>query len=179
MTVYLRPYNSETDSARLTELLSELSSRPVRHDWLCSIEALQSAGRVQFRITAAVPGAAGEHIVGFGETGRDPWMAPGTFWLDLLVAPEMRRRGVGIMLFDDLAQFAWELGATHLLAHLDEPGSPTGGFDSAGLRFARRRGFRLHPLGATLDLSIYHAGAYDEQSFCDLPDVPELAGAGA
>jgi GNAT superfamily N-acetyltransferase len=168
MTVYLRPYNSETDSARLAELLSDLSPRPVAHDWLSACEALQPEGRVQFRVTAAVPGAAGEHVVGFGETGRDPWMAPGTFWLDLLVAPEMRRRGVGIMLFDDLVQFAWELGATRLLAHLDER-------DSAGQRFARRRGFHLHPLGALLDLSVYHAGDYDEQSFCDLPGVPELA----
>ena len=172
MTVYLRPYNSETDSTRLAELLSDLSPRPVTHDWLGACEELQMAGRVQFRITAAVPGEAGEHIVGFGETGHDPWMAPGTFWLDLLVAPEMRRRGVGIMLFDDLAQFAWELGATCLLAHLDER-------DSDGQRFARRRGFRLYPLGATLDLSEYHAGVYDEQSFCDLPDVPELAGVSA
>jgi GNAT superfamily N-acetyltransferase len=166
MTVHLRPYNAETDNERLAELVNVLRSHAIATAWSNENEASRPARRIQFRVTAV---DTGERIVGFGTTGRDPWMTPGVFWLDLLVAPEARGQGVGMMLFDDLTQFAWELGATQLLAHVDER-------IPEGVRFARGRGFCLRPPGATLDLAADRARRYDEQALSALPDVPEFAG---
>ena len=166
MTVYLRPYNAVTDTASLAELITRAAPQPLLPSWADLAQEPAPAGRIQFRVTAAEPG---ERIVGFGETGRDPWMPTGVFWLDLFVAPEARGQGTGAMLFDDLMQFAWELGATQLLAHLDER-------IPEGMRFIQRRGFAPHPFGALLDLSALRARDYDEEAFCGLPDVPELAG---
>lgn len=166
MTVYLRPYNAETDTARLAELLENAAPQPVLASWVDLATEPAPEGRIQFRIAAVEPG---ERIVGFGETGRDPWMAPGVFWLDLFVTPEARGQGTGAMLFDDLMQFAWELGAAKLLAHVDER-------IPEGVRFIQRRGFAAHPFGALLDLSALRGQEYDEAEFCGLPDVPELAG---
>jgi GNAT superfamily N-acetyltransferase len=166
MTVYLRPYNADTDTARMTELLATAAPQPVHPTWADLATEPAPPGRIQFRVTAVEPG---EHIVGFGETGRDSWMAPGLFWLDLFVAPEARGQGTGAMLFDDLMEFAWELGATQLLSHVDER-------IPEGRRFVEERGFFPHPFGALLDLSELRARAYAEEDYCGLPDVPELAG---
>ncbi len=166
MTVYLRPFNAETDTKRLAELITIAAPQPLLPSWASLMEAPAPAGRLQFRVTAVEPG---ERIIGFGETGRDQWMPAGVFWLDLFVAPEARGQGAGAMLFDDLMQFAWELGAAQLLAHVDER-------IPEGLRFIHQRGFAPHPFGALLDLTALRARDYDEDEFCDLPDVPELAG---
>ena len=166
MTVYLRPYNAETDRIRLTELLTVAAPRPPMPTWAGLAEESAPVGRIRFRVTAVEPG---EHIVGFGETGRDPHMGCGLFWLDLFVAPEARGQGTGAMLFDDLMQFAWELGADRLLAHVDDR-------IPEGLRFVQQRGFAPHPFGAMLDLTALRARDYDDSEYCGLPDVPELAG---
>jgi GNAT superfamily N-acetyltransferase len=166
MTVYLRPYSAETDTASLAELIARAAPQPLLPSWADLAEEPAPAGRIQFRVTAVEPG---ERIVGFGETGRDPWMARGLFWLDLFVAPEARGQGIGAMLFDDLMQFAWELGADRLLVHVDER-------IPEGLRFVHQRGFAPHPFGALLDLTALRARDYDCSEYCGLPDVPELAG---
>jgi GNAT superfamily N-acetyltransferase len=88
-------------------------------------------GQIRWQVIAVAGCGA---IVGYGETGRDPRMEPGHFWLQIVVDPAYRNRGIGTMLYDDVARFAWEMGATHLTSDMY-------GDQREALCFAKRRGF--------------------------------------
>src|SRR5262245_21345862 len=120
MTVYLRPYALDTDCARLAAQMTLVGFQPVTEAELREREELWPEGRIRFRVVAVATTSEGEQLAGYGETGRDLGMAPGFFWIHLLVAPAMRRQGIGAMLYDDLIQFAWEQGATRLIARVGE-----------------------------------------------------------
>lgn len=170
MTVALRPFDADTDSARLAELLQSVCRHPGTATELREREQRRPEGHICFRVAAVTSADSGERIVGYGETGREVWMAPGFFWFDLIVDPSARRQGIGTMLYDDLVQFAWELGATRLLAR-------TGDHSPEGLRFVLARGFQLGPLGASLDLAAAFgttAGGGTEMPG-SAPLVPELS----
>jgi len=171
MTVALRPFDADTDSARLAELMNTVRRHPITEEELRERERTQPESRIRFRVTAVSTAAHGERVVGYGETGRDPWMAAGSFWFDLIVDPAARRQGIGTMLYDDLLQFAWELGATRLIARIGE-------HTPEGLRFVLAHDFQLGPLGASLDLAATFgapAGERDDGP-CSPPLVPELTG---
>lgn len=121
------------------------------------------AERVQRR-SVALDGQG--HLVGFNDTGRDPWKIAGKFWLDVIVDPATREQGLGTRLYADALAFAKREGATLLEAevrdHLPE-----------SLRFARKRGFEIerHLFEATLDLV-----GFDETRFVDVIESIEASG---
>lgn len=138
MSVYLLPVDDATDRARLAELLHAVSARPISADWQRLSESAMSEGYIRWRIVAVAECGV---IVGYGETGRDPHMEPGQFWLVVVVDPAYRNQGIGTMLYDDVARFAWEMGGTHLTSDVH-------GDDCETLCFAKRRGFIADKAGA-------------------------------
>jgi GNAT superfamily N-acetyltransferase len=171
MTVALRPFDADTDSARLAELMNTVCRHLVTEAELRERERAQPEGRMRFRVVAVTTEPDGERVVGYGETGRDPWMSPGCFWFDLIVDPAARHQGIGTMLYDDLLQFAWELGATRLVAQV-------GDHTPEGLRFILTHGFQLGPHGVALDLAAAFGVTLcgEAEGAGAAPLVPELAG---
>lgn len=160
MTVYLRPYNADTDSARMAELLS-LADRGRRPMHGVPSHQPRTNGHVLYRVIAV---ESGERMVGCAEAGREDWMLPGHYWVAVVVAPEARGQGIGAMLCDDVVEFAWEQGATRLLAHADAR-------DQEAARFAGARGFAIHGLLASRSLDGFGAADYDPNDRAALPAV--------
>jgi len=133
MSVYLLPVDATTDYARLAGLLHAVSAKPISADWLRSSSLEMAEGQIRWRVVAV---AECGDIVGYGETGRHPRMEPGRFWVQVIVDPAYRNQGIGTMLYDDVARFAWEMGATHLTSDIHDDGDQC---DS--LCFAKKRGF--------------------------------------
>lgn len=157
MTIHLRPFNPGTDIPRLAELINAAAPQPLPQETVRALLTTPIPGRIHLR-TVAVDGAS--RIIGSGEVGHDPWMLPGRFWIDIVVAPAARGRGVGAMLGDDLVAFAWELGATTLVAPV-RPHIP------ASRRFLEHRGFVVRGGLATLDLAAY---LRERDRECEGPD---------
>lgn len=131
MSVHLLPVDTTTDHARLAELLHAVSAKPVSVEWLRLSEHAAPEGHIRWQVVAVADCGT---IVGYGETGRDSRMEPGRFWLVVVVDAAFRNQGIGTMLYDDVARFAWEMGATHLTSDVQCDQCET-------LSFARRRGF--------------------------------------
>lgn len=137
MSVHLLPVDAMTDYARLAELLHAVSARSISADWRRHSESAASEGHIRWQVVAVAECGT---IVGYGETGRDPRMEPGHFWLVIVVDPVYRNQGVGTMLYDDVARFAWELGATHLTSEIHDD-------QCEAVCFAKRRGFVAEKAG--------------------------------
>ena len=138
MLVHLLPVDATTDTTRLAELLHTVGAGPISADWLRHSDHDLPEGHIRWRVVAVADCGA---VVGYGETGRSPRMGPGRFWLLIVVDPAYRNQGVGTMLYDDVARFAWEMGATHLTSDLHDD-------QCDSLCFARRRGFIAENTGA-------------------------------
>src|SRR5262249_51582033 len=91
------------------------------------------SGRIHLRIAAV---DADGHMLGYGDVGRDPEMPTGRFWFYIVVDCAARRRGIGSMLYDDIAPFAREAGGASVEITVR-------GNAGTGLRFAARRGFTV------------------------------------
>lgn len=133
MAIYLAPVNPEKDYPRIAELMNTASKACVTLAQLREESDNAQPGRIHLRIAAF---DANGHMLGYGDVGRDTDMPTGRFWFDIVVDCAARRRGIGSMLYDDIAQFAREQGATSLeIAVRGDAGT--------GLRFAARRGFTV------------------------------------
>ncbi len=163
--VKLRPLNRDTDLPRLSELYMTAMVEPEP----VTVEDLQTwlqnapPGRIlQFMVAIDER----ERIVGFGNVGRDAWMAPGRFWIEVVVDPAFCKQGIGSLLYTHAFQFAQEHGATSLKAELR---------DSLvdALKFAKWRNFKVdrYIFESTLDLA-----TFDETRFDDVIERVEATG---
>ncbi len=163
MPVFLRPLDPAADFPRLAELMNTVEPEPITaqtlHDWLANAPS----DRVRHRITAVNEQG---FPIGFNDVGRDSWMAPGRFWLSVLVDPEWRRQGVGSQLFDDALQCAQEQEATLLETEVRD-------HLPASVHFAERRGFVIdrHTNESTLDVT-----TFDERPFSGAIEAVEAQG---
>lgn len=161
--IQLRPVNPQTDFPRMVELMSLTEPEPITVEDMQRWLEQASPERIQQR-TAALDEQ--NYLVGFNNTGRDPWMAPGRFWIEAVVDPAVSRHGIGARLYTDALQFAQAQGATSLEVqirdHLPE-----------ALRFAQARGFQItrHHFESTLDLA-----TFDEQRFAGVIEGLEATG---
>ncbi len=147
----------------MAELMSISRPEPILVEDLQSWLEQAPAERIQHRM-AAIDDQG--HLVGFNNTGRDPWMAPGRFWIEVITDPVRGKRGIGTHLYTNALQFAQAQGATLLEAeirdHLPE-----------ALRFAQERGFQIdrHLFESTLDLA-----TFDETRFTGVIESIEASG---
>lgn len=143
MSLHLAPANLETDAPRIAELLSSAADHVVTLQHLDLWQRAAPRGRIHL-MTVAVEGGA---IVGLSDTGRDPKMPHGTYWIDIVVAQERTGNGIGTLLFEDALDFVRELGATRINA---EPRANR----CKSVRFATQHGFQAHAGAYTRDLTL-------------------------
>jgi len=91
---------------------------------------------------------------------------PGRLHLWAIVAPAVRRQGIGSILYEDLLRFAHEHDAYRLDTEVRDD-------DSASRAFAERRGFRLdrHMFSSRLDVQ-----AFEEADFAGAIEAAEATG---
>jgi GNAT superfamily N-acetyltransferase len=143
--VDFRPLDPERDLGALAALLNLTANLPVTPELLAEWRRRAHPDRLRQQ-WVAVDDADG--LIGVGDCVRDPWMPPGQFWVDILVAPAFRQQGIGAQLFEVSAAWAREQGALYLGGDVrdDQP---------EGLRFARTYGFQevQHTAEHQLDLA--------------------------
>ena len=133
MSIHVLPVDAERDYPRLADLINTVRPGYVTAELLHAWDENAPRGRIRWRVVAVTEGG---RVVGFGDTGRDPHLPAGQYWLNVIVDPASRGQGIGAMLYEDVASFAWELGATSLLSDVVES-SPE------GRRFLEARGFAV------------------------------------
>jgi mycothiol synthase len=101
--------------------------------------------------------------VAVGDCLRPFWMiAPGVFWLGIMVRPEWQQQGIGQAMLAVLEPFARDQGATVLRTNCRED-------FAAAIRFLERAGFT--------NIGIRYESAIDVQTFDESPFLPTLEGA--
>lgn len=98
MTVYIYPMNMDTDLPRVTDLLQSGGVWEGAH-WETPL----------WQVVAVADGGA---IVGYAVATRTAKMPADHVRMRVVVDPSENGMGVAAMLYDDLIQFAWEIGAT-------------------------------------------------------------------
>jgi GNAT superfamily N-acetyltransferase len=163
MVFELRALDPATDFPRVAELLSLVDSEPVTDAALHESERARPEGEIRQRLVAVDPAGA---IVGFGEAGRVPWHKPGLFWTFVVVAPEVRTRGIGSSLFASMLEFSRGQGSLTMRACVREN-------CAEGLRFAEKRGFRIdrHAFESVLEIA-----TFDEHRFAGTIEALEASG---
>jgi GNAT superfamily N-acetyltransferase len=163
MTITLRPLNFETDAPHYVELINLVSSDPITveraHEW----EGNFPRDGVRQRMLAL-----DEHnrIVGCNEAAHRPYMLLNSFWIDVIVLPDFRRRGIGANLYENAMRFAQTQGATRLECEVRD-------CNPDWLRFAQARGFQInrHVFESTLNLA-----PFDESHFAGMIESVQAQG---
>lgn len=158
----LRPLDPETDLPDLARLYGFIRPEPVSLD---QVRDWWQPKTDEIRQTRLAVDQAGR-VFGLSDVQREPWMRPAHFWLQVIVAPEQRRRGIGTTLFTQAARFARSQGAAVLESSVRDD-------DAGSLHFAERRDYRVarHSFDSSLDLA-----AFDESRFSDLLGRVEAEG---
>lgn len=145
--IHLQPLNPQSDFPHIAELRNLVDPEPVTAEQLQEWEQQIPQGQIRHRVVAVDEEG---QMVGFNDTGWDPWMQPGLFDLRVLVHPAWRQQGIGALLYDDALQFSRAHGATKFQGRVRDHADD-------GLRFARQRGFAIdrHVFESTLDLTTF------------------------
>lgn len=161
MDLTIRPV-TEQDAATVADLLNLTASEPITAERMRQRLRDQTA---QFRARMVAIDATG-HIVGYGQTVRNEWLAPGVFWVHIVVVPELRRQGIGSYLYSAISEMLVAQGATTLMGEAREA------FPEA-LAFALHHGFHVerHIFESTLPLA-----DFDESRFSTALDTAQAAG---
>lgn len=122
MTVYIYPMNMDTDFPRVVDLLRAVG---VKED-----------ARWESALWQVVAVSEGGTIVGYAVAMRTAASPADHLRLSVVVDPAERGAGVAAMLYDDLIQFAWEIGASSVELAGRVPVRDR-------VRVATRRGLRL------------------------------------
>ena len=162
-SIRLRPLHPQTDFPRLAELRSAGEPEPITIEQIAEWETQAPEGQIRQRVV--VLDAQGQ-IIGFNDAGRDPWMPPGLFDVEVMVDPAWRQQGIGTLLYQDALQFSQAQGAAQLRGQVRDDCAP-------GLRFAERQGFSVerHRFESTLDLA-----TFDERRFAGHVEAIEATG---
>ena len=151
-SIRLQPLNPQTDFPRIAELYNTSNPEPITAEQLQEWEAQHLQGQIRHRVVALEESG---QIIGYNDTGRDPWMPAGLFDLHVLVDPARRNQGIGALLYHDARRFCQEQGATRLQGQVRDNCQPC-------LRFAEQRGFQVtrHSFESTLDLAMFDEGRF-------------------
>ena len=153
---------AQADAEPVTALMNLDYSEPITVEQMRERLRPPASNRDVGRLVAELD----DQLVGYAHAVRDDWMERGLYWVHTVVAPAVRRKGVGSALYTALLDWARPHGATTLIteARDDLP---------ASVRFAERQGFQIerHIFESTLDLS-----AFDERPFVGAHDTTRVAG---
>ena len=141
------------DFPRIAELLSSSGVETTDAQDLIDEHNVEMAGRI-LRHAVAVNDKG--QIVGYNFAGHYPSMPTHQYYVNVVVDPAHRNRGIGSQLWDEVAQYLHKQSADALLADVQED-------DLIAYRFAEKRGFtvRIHQLRAVLDLSTFDDSKYN------------------
>ena len=149
---HLRPPDLENDFAQLAALFSSFETNPSTEEGLKKWYAAGVEKQMQLTVAAAENGRIGglNCLYRRGEPASQAWDA------FLIVATELRSRGLGSRLYSDLLQTAGELDAQKIYFSVRDD-------DPASLRFAEQRGFqqRAHGIEMMLHLATFDDSPYD------------------
>lgn len=149
-----RPMNLITDAAEMARLYSYTVREPITaetaRDWWTV-----RAGEI--RITTLAFDKQ-DRAIGYWDVDRETWMKPGHFYINVIVQPDARGRGLGAQMYNDALRVANENGATHLKSSVSDT-------DINSLKFAVSRGFKIehHTFESILQLT-----DFNERRFGDL-----------
>jgi RimJ/RimL family protein N-acetyltransferase len=164
-TFTLQPFNPEIHALAVVDLLNTHLLKPVALDgWLYDLEQERARGDLLRQVVAFDDGG---RLVGYARVKREygTWDA-GRLNLWIVVAAEVRNRGLGTLLYEDGMAFVTESGAEKIDTQvLDD--------DAASLAFAEHRGFKLdlHTYSSRLDVQ-----AFDETPFAGAIEAAEATG---
>jgi len=131
-SINIRPINFEEDISDVTKLLRKSTSLPFSVRILREANMLIPQNRQQYQIIATRE----NQIIGFGDVGHDSQMAPGRFWVYIIVRENERNLGVGKLLYDECLKYAKSNHAMFLMTEVQES-------CLEGLRFAESRGYKI------------------------------------
>lgn len=151
MTIF-RPMHIETDAAEMARLYNSTVAETISVETAVDWWTLRAG---QIRVTMLAIDENGQ-AVGYWDVERETWMKPGTFYVKVIVSPEARNHGLGAQMYRDALQIARGHGAALLETYVRET-------DTAALRFAGKRGFKIihHGFESTLDLTDFDEHRFD------------------
>ncbi len=151
------------DAARYVELINTISPEPATVEQLREWQRNFPHEGIRVRILAEDEHAI---MVGCAEITRRPNMVPGTFFIEVVIAPEFQRRGIGAQVYDHVVDVARAHGATRLICETRDHRPDC-------LQFAQKRGFEIdrHIFESTLDLT-----AFDELRFAGVIESAQAQG---
>ena len=163
ITVTLRPVNTATDLPQLAKLMSFDRPEPVTPGIIQNWLDRAPLDRIQQRMAAI--NAWGE-MIGYSNTGHEPWFSPGRFRIEVLVDPSVRRQGIGSLLYTDALQFAKTRGATLLESEIRDNVPEI-------LAIVKSLGFQIDRHIFELKLAV---ATFDEQRFAGIIEQVEQSG---
>ena len=143
--ITLRPYNPQTDAARIAQLYNSANPEPVTPERVEEWERNFPRGAIrQYQVALDASGT----VVGYGDCWHLPHKPEGKFMLEIVVEPVCRKQGIGARLYRSTLDYSQGIGATWLETHVRD-------HQPEWLRFAERRGFVIdrHMFESTLDLA--------------------------
>ena len=148
----IRVANSKIDYERVAALLNKVWSSPVSASWLKNADERMVNSPVMRR--CVMENGAGK-IVGYSIVLRSTDAAEGSFYLDVIVDPEHRKKGVGSSLYEEALAFAIEKGATIVDCEAYDNCPPC-------REFIEKRGFKLerHLFESVVDLERFDYGRF-------------------
>lgn len=163
LAIRLQPLNPHRDFPSIAALRNTVDPEPITAEQLQEWEEKIPQGQIRHRMVAVDDHG---HLLGFNDTGWDPWMAPGLFDIRVLVGPTWRRQGIGTLLYEDALQFSRTQGATLFQARVREQ-------EHDSFHFAQHRGFvvQRHVFESRLDLT-----TFDEHRFVGALEAAEATG---
>lgn len=163
MSITLRPLNLETDAPQYVELLNTVMPDPATvervREWARNFP---SDGIIQQMVALDENNC----ILGCNDAARRPNMVSGTFFVEAIVFPDCRRRGIGKQLYNNAVEFARAHGATRLICEVRD-------YNPDWLNIAQARGFQIdrHIFESTIDLA-----TFDETRFAGVIESVQAQG---
>lgn len=172
----IRPLDLPGDYPRLVELYNQVNPEPVTiellkegdskippHSTLSRDAQRRLIGHIRHRVAAVDESG---RMIGYGDSWRAPWSAPGKMWGSVIVDQSFTGQGLGARLADHVEGFAREQGATVFMSSIRDNRADS-------LRFVRSRGYahHNHMFESTLTLS-----EFDDARFAGVVDGVKAGG---
>lgn len=149
----IRLARPESDIPGIAELVNSFERQPLAVATIRKWFEHMPPGRITHRMVAV-----NEHdkVIGYSVTSHEPWWPDHHFYVWVVIAPQWRKQGLGLSLYEDAQAFLQEQDAVQLKSEVQDD-------NPVSLRFAQRNGFGLnrHLFASKLDLKTFDETPYD------------------